>query len=163
MTDCAKMCITELDNRGCDFTLLFWLRHGNLLGKSEFGRDLLGALGDLGVRVDWLADPDFYREFFQQLRVEFNRRGIKTVQRDNFVMDMGMGGKERALEASRGKRWPRPHQTYVFQTRGEGISMFFVYQCWQDGVKMAQQILERRGYELEGGRMNHVGQASSCV
>jgi hypothetical protein len=158
MADCARMCAVQLENLGCDFTLLFWLKHANLLPASEFGRDLLSTLGEIGVDVNWLADPVFYREFFQQLRLLFNEKGLNPVQKDNFCMDMGIGGKERVLEASKGKRWPRPHQTYIFQTRGDGISMFFVYQCWQDGLRMVRKILKARGYLLESGKLNQVAQ-----
>ena len=151
------MCVVELDNRGCDMTLLFWLRQARVLAANEFGRDLLGMLRDIGVKVEWFGEQEFYQPFFQELRTETNRRGVKPVNPGNFVVDCGIGGKERALSAWRERSWPRPHQTYCFQTRGDGWSMFFVFQCWQDGVMKAMEILENRGYEL-AGRFHHVGQ-----
>jgi hypothetical protein len=151
------MCVVELDNRGCDMTLLFWLRQARVLAANEFGRDLLGMLRDIGAKVEWFGEQEFYQPFFQELRTETNRRGVKPVNPGNFVVDAGIGGKERALSAWRERSWPRPHQTYCFQTRGDGWSMFFVFQCWQDGVMKAMEILENRGYEL-AGRFHHVGQ-----
>jgi hypothetical protein len=43
------------------------------------------------------------------------------------------------------------------QTRGNGGSLFFVFQCWQDGIRMIRRILKAREYDL-GDQKVHVNQ-----
>ena len=37
----AELCIAELKDRGCDFSLLFWLRNPEMLAGSPFGNDMI--------------------------------------------------------------------------------------------------------------------------
>ena len=138
----AKQAIGLLKSRGCDFTLLFWLRNPDLLEASFFGRDLLGFMRDLDVSVDRLNSGSFRDGFFQRLRKEFNACGIHPVAPQNFVVDRGAGGKERAIQKAAQEHWPRPYQTFCFQTRGSSNSAFFVFQCWQDGLRKILALLE---------------------
>ena len=133
----------ELIRRGCDFTLLFWLRQAELLSTMDgscFARDLLSVLSDLAVDGGFLADPGRRGLFFKALRQRFNRLDIEApVSPANFVCDNGIGGKERCIQKAKDARWPRPHQSFCFQTRGSKNSYFFIFQCWQ--VKPALLVL----------------------
>ena len=131
---CDQM-VDELIRRECDFTLLFWLRQAELLSTMDgscFARDLLGVMGALAIDANFLARPDLRQSFFARLRSRFNRMEIGApISGRNFVFDKGVGGKDRCLQKAKDARWPRPHQTYCFQTRGPENSYFFIYQCWQ--------------------------------
>ena len=138
----AERAIRELKARGCDFTLLFWLRNPEILEQSFFGRDLLGFMRDLDDSRDRLDSGLFRDSFFQRLRKEFNSCGINPVAPLNFVVDRGAGGKERAIQKASQEHWPRPYQTFCFQTRGAANSAFFVFQCWQDGFRKMLELLD---------------------
>lgn len=50
------------------------------------------------------------------------------------------------------------HFSHSFkQTRGDGGTLFFVYQCWQDALRKMLAILKERSCEFRGARV-HVGQ-----
>ena len=63
-------------------------------------------------------------------------------------MESGSGGKERAILKSRQSQWPRPYQSFCFQTRGKLNSVFFIYQCWQDGIRKILELLESQVHHL---------------
>lgn len=151
-------CVAEMKARGCDFSLLFWLRNREILVECEFGKELLLFLEDIRVAPDLFNDPNFRDGFFQKLRDEFNRTGIKPVSPENFVMDCGSGGKERAILKARQSQWPRPYQSFCFQTRGKINSAFFIYQCWQDGIRKILELLESQVCAVPFGKDIHVGQ-----
>lgn len=138
----CERCLGALKERGCDFSLLFWLRNPEILAESDIGKDLHAFLGDIGFSSDMLGGSSFRDGFFQRLREEFNRNGIKKISPENYVVDCGTGGKERAIQKAREAKWPRPHQTFCFQTRGKCNSAFFIYQTWQDGVRKILELLE---------------------
>jgi hypothetical protein len=138
----SMQCIDEMKTRGCDFSLLFWLRNREILTDSEIGKDLSLFLEEIHVPPELFNDPHFRDGFFQNLRKEFNLSGIKPVSPNNFVMESGSGGKERAILKSRQSQWPRPYQSFCFQTRGKLNSVFFIYQCWQDGIRKILELLE---------------------
>ena len=125
----------ELIRRGCDFTLLFWLRQAELLstmGGSCFARDLLSVLSDLSIDASFLGQPEMRRGFFTRMRSLFNRMELTSpVSPRNYVFDKGLGGKDRCIQKAKDAGWPRPHQSFCFQTRGPENSYFFIYQCWQ--------------------------------
>ena len=133
--DLCERVADELTRRGCDFSLLFWLRQADLLSTMDgswFARDLLSTLSDLAVDVGFLANPECRQIFFQTLRKRFNEINIEApVSPCNFVCDSGIGGKERCIQKAKDARWPRPYQSYCFQTRGSKNSYFFIFQCWQ--------------------------------
>lgn len=136
---CA-LCIKELKGRGCDFSLLFWLRNHASLVDTDIWKDLSVFLDDLKISLDSFTDPLFRNGFFQKLREEFIENGLKQISPENFVVDSGEGGKERAIQKSQQAKWPRPNQMFCFQTRGKN-SAFFVYQCWQDGIRKILELL----------------------
>ena len=138
----CKLCLDELKSRGCDFSLLFWLRNPEILGDSDIGKELYAFLGDIGISSDALAVSSFRDGFFQKLREEFNRNGVNKISPENYVVDCGTGGKERAIQKAREAKWPRPHQTFCFQTRGKCNSAFFVYQTFQDGMRKILELLD---------------------
>lgn len=138
----CEQCIEAMKARGCDFSLLFWLRNPEILADSDIGKDLHLFFSDIGVSIDRLGDSSFRNGFFQRLREEFNRNGIKKISPDNYVVDYGTGGKERVIQKAREAKWPRPHQTFCFQTRGQCNSAFFIYQTFQDGMRKILELLE---------------------
>lgn len=143
-------CIDKMKSLGCDFSLLFWLRNHHSLVDSEIGKDLFAFLADLDISLDLFANPDFRNSFFQKLREEFNKSGLKRISPENFVVDSGEGGKERVLRKSRLAKWPRPNQMFCFQTRGRN-SAFFIYQCWQDGVRKILELISSKVYVTHEG------------
>ena len=162
----AERCISELKDRGCDFSLLFWLRNPEMLPGSAFGNDMIGFMEkDMKIEISQFDDGLFRGGFFQALRREFNKTGLNSVSPQNYVEACGEGGKESALNKWRQERWPRPHQTFCFQTRAVSNSVFFIFQCWQakidcrvkrglnhvnrffpeqDGVRMMLRLLKER-------------------
>jgi hypothetical protein len=137
----STLCIEELKKRGCDFSLLFWLRNHESLIETDIGKDLELFFEDLKISLEDFTEPSFRDGFFQTLRKEFNENGLKKVSPENFVVDDSEGGKERAIQKARKSQWPRPHQTFCFQTRGKN-SAFFVFQCWQDGIRKILELIE---------------------
>jgi len=128
----AELCIAELKDRGCDFSLLFWLRNPEMLAGSPFGNDMIVFMEkDMKIDISQFDDGLFRGGFFQALRKEFNKSGLNPVSPQNYVEACGEGGKESALNKWRQERWPRPHQTFCFQTRAVTNSAFFIFQCWQ--------------------------------
>ena len=71
MASDAALCYDELLSRGCDPTLLFWLRHPVLLEQSAFGGDMLAFAKEMGV------PPSCFRshEFHAEVRRLVNSRG----------------------------------------------------------------------------------------
>ena len=128
----AELCIAELKDRGCDFSLLFWLRNPEMLAGSPFGNDMIVFMEkDMKIDISQFDDGLFRGGFFQALRKEFNKSGLNPDSPQNYVEACGEGGKESALNKWRQERWPRPHQTFCFQTRAVTNSAFFIFQCWQ--------------------------------
>jgi hypothetical protein len=149
----SQLCIEELRKRGCDFSLLFWLRNQESLPGTEIGRELITFLQDVSVPVNRFTHSDFRDAFFSHLRAEFNANGLRKVAPENFVVACGEGGKARAIQEASRAKWPRPNQTFCFQTRGMN-SAFFIYQCWQDGIRKILELFEKRQYEdPTGGRV----------
>jgi hypothetical protein len=146
-------CINELKKRGCDFSLLFWLRNLESLPGTEIGSELVAFLKDISVPVDFFSSSQFRNGFFKQLRIEFNETGLNKINPDNFVVASGVGGKALAIQEAARAKWPRPNQTFCFQTRGVN-SAFFIYQCWQDGIRKILELFENPTYEdPKGGRI----------
>jgi hypothetical protein len=139
----AEQCIQLLKDRGCDYSLLFWMRTIDVFKSTEFGMDLLKAVSDAGVPPAKFADSRFRKEFFTVLRNRFNVDGLNPVNPNNFVVAMNAGGKEKTITAARLSKWPRPYQPFCFQTRTAevGPSLFFVYQCWQVQTHSLKRIV----------------------
>ena len=137
----SKVCIQEMNKRGCDFSLLFWLRNQESLPGTEIGNELLLFLNDISVPIELFSNSSFRDAFFSDLRAEFNLNGLKKVAPENYVVASGEGGKARAIQEAARAKWPRPNQTFCFQTRGRN-SAFFIYQCWQDGIRKILQLFE---------------------
>lgn len=137
----STLCMDELKKRGCDFSLLFWLRNHESLVGTDIGKDFDLLFEDLKISQDLFTEPAFRDGFFQTLRQEFNKSGLKQIAPDNFVVDDGEGGKDRAIQKARKAQWPRPYQTFCFQTRGKN-SAFFIFQCWQDGIRKILELIE---------------------
>lgn len=141
----CQTCIEELRRRGCDFSLLFWLRNYESLPGTEIGCELNAFLKDLSVPIERFTDSSFRDGFFSHLRSEFNATGLKKIAPENYVVACGAGGKARAIQAAASAKWPRPNQTFCFQTRGVN-SAFFIYQCWQDGIRKILELFENPKY-----------------
>lgn len=141
----CESCIHELRKRGCDFSLLFWLRNHECLPGTDIGIELNKFLGDLAIPVKLFACSKFRDSFFTHLREEFNANGLKKVSPENYVVACGEGGKARAIQAAANAKWPRPNQTFCFQTRGLN-SAFFIFQCWQDGIRKILELFENPQY-----------------
>ena len=141
----SKVCIQEMNKRGCDFSLLFWLRNQESLPGTEIGNELLLFLNDISVPIELFSNSSFRDAFFSDLRAEFNLNGLKKVAPENYVVASGEGGKARAIQEAARAKWPRPNQTFCFQTRGRN-SAFFIYQCWQDGIRKILQLFENPWY-----------------
>ncbi len=146
----SQLCIEELRKRGCDFSLLFWLRNQESLPGTEIGRELITFLQDVSVPVDRFTHSDFRDAFFSHLRAEFNANGLRKVAPENFVETSGEGGKALALQLAARANWPRPNQTFCFQTRGKN-SAFFIFQCWQDGVRKILELFKTPWYHSPSG------------
>jgi hypothetical protein len=142
----CQVCVDELRKRGCDFSLLFWLRNYESLPGTQIGDELNSFLKDLSIPVKQFTDSKFRDAFFTHLRAEFNATGLMKIAPENFVVACGEGGKARAIQEAARAKWPRPNQTFCFQTRGVN-SAFFIYQCWQDGIRKILELFEKRQYE----------------
>lgn len=141
----CELCIAELRKRGCDFSLLFWLRNCESLPGTAIGSELNIFLREVSVSFEKFAVSDFRNGFFTHLRAEFNKHGLRKVAPNNYVVACGAGGKSSAIEAASKAKWPRPHQTFCFQTRGTN-SAFFIYQCWQDGIRRILELFDSTTY-----------------
>lgn len=149
----CQTCINELKQRGCDFSLLFWLRNYESLPGTQIGDELNLFLKDISVSIDLFADSNFRDGFFAHLRSEFNATGLRKIAPENFVVACGEGGKARAIQEAALAKWPRPNQTFCFQTRGLN-SAFFIYQCWQDGIRKILELFEKPTYvDPKGARV----------
>lgn len=154
MSTCAQKLISELSARGCDFTLLFWLRNPEALADTELGKDL----GEVLHEVCGLSLHDFHvshgnrewlRDFFGEVRVKFREVGIVPVNPRHFLIGMNQGGKADVLARYKQCVWPRPRQPYCMQTMGVGV-LFVVFQTWQDGLIFQRNVLRDGGYTHKG-------------
>lgn len=149
MECCTKM-MDELDKRGCDFTLLFWLRRPSAIRGSELGRQLSNFLlsfdMNLGQFEPSRQNVAFLRAFFGALKERFEERGVCAVNPRNFLIGMNRGGKKDVLERYAKVKWPQPRQPYCMQTMGGGDVLFIICQTWQDGLCLQREILRMRGY-----------------
>jgi hypothetical protein len=66
----------------------------------------------------------------------------------DFVVEMGCGGKERAITSAEKQGWIKPYQTYCAQTRGPAGTLFFVFKTMQDGLLAVRDMLKARKYRL---------------
>jgi len=153
----CTLCIEELKRRGCDFSLLFWLRNQESLPGTEIGAELNLFLKDISVPIELFSHSNFRNGFFTQLRSEFNENGLRKVAPENFIETCGEGGKALAIQLASRANWPRPNQTFCFQTRGEN-SAFFIFQCWQDGVRKILELFNKPYYLLPDGQRVKVEQ-----
>ena len=144
----ARRCIARMDELHIDFTLLFWLRNLDVLATSDLWTDMTSLLVNCGIREAQFRNPKYREGFFKEVRTVFKARGILPVSPQNFVVCCGTGGKIRALDAAKAAKWPRPHQTFCFQTIGEQF-LFFVFQSWQDGIAKMAKILGDRSVCVE--------------
>jgi hypothetical protein len=141
----CKFCVDELKKRGCDFSLLFWLRNLETLPGTDIGNELITFLKDISVPVELFSQSKFRNEFFSHLRSEFNVNGLQKIAPENYVVACGVGGKLLAIQEAARAKWPRPNQTFCFQTRGVN-SAFFIFQCWQDGVRKILELFASSAY-----------------
>lgn len=111
----AQKCLDELQRRGCDFSILFWLRHLQSMVDTDVGDDLNLFLKDMKLPISNFANQEFRRGFFEVVRLKFNVSGLGKVNPKNFVVEMNCGGKERSIKAAKESRWPRPYQPFCFQ------------------------------------------------
>ena len=141
----CQLCVEKLKRRGCDFSLLFWLRNLESLPGTDIGNELLKFLKDVSVPIELFSNSKFRNDFFSHLRIEFNSNGLQKIAPENYVVACGKGGKMRAIQAAASSKWPRPNQTFCFQTRGVN-SAFFIFQCWQDGVREILRLFANPSY-----------------
>lgn len=151
----ARLLITDLETRGCDYTLLLWLRQPQLLLEdSNFAKQMRRYLQEhsltLGNFVVSDQTYDFVYDFFETVVDHFNHTGIKKINPCNYIQEINKKGKERLLDRfNKGLPWPQPFQPYTFQTMGNGV-LFCMYQTWQDAIIAQTTLLEKRVHLVEG-------------
>jgi len=146
----ANQLIDTLIKRGCDFTLLFWLRH--VLPSSELGTDMISFLAEFRLNLSHFqpnsTNAPFIKDFFTTVRKRFIEHGIQPICPRNFIVDKNKGGKQAVLDKYQTVDWPRPRSCYCMQTMGGGDVLFVIYQTWQDALIFQRDVLMFNSYVL---------------
>lgn len=144
----ANKLIDSLIARGCDFTLLFWLRYPHVIVGSELGTDLQVFLEEHQLKFSHFQNRQFLKDFFTVVRVRFNDVGIQSINPKNFIVEKNKGGKQALLDRYSTVDWPRPRCCYCTQTMGGGDVMFMIHQTWQDALILQRDMLLLNSYML---------------
>ena len=111
MAEHARRCIQELDERGCDYTILWLARHYDFLARFSGGEKILNFLeGDMGLRRGQVEDAGFHKEITE----EFVRRGVENRNPKRYVQAYY---KEELFTLEAGAKWPEPYIPFLFQMR----------------------------------------------
>ena len=137
MAEHARLCIAKMDEDRLDYTMLWLFKHWDWLGRSKFGRELLGWLD----KVMGLHRREVEcKEFHDEVTRVYKSRGVRRIAPDRMVC----ASRKRDLYDLMEKRnWPRPFCPFMMQTRppqpkeGDGEErrggLFVMFSNWQDG------------------------------
>jgi len=118
----AAASIRALRDRGCDYTLLWFARHWDLMQTFEYGRKLTGFLeSDLRLHRAQVTSPEFQGE----VTAEFSRRKIENLYPDRMVKAYY---KEELFGLEIGQAWPEPYFPFLVQMRPGPFHLFFSWQ-----------------------------------
>jgi len=135
----AGWCIEELGRRGCDYTLLLYLKHWDYLRQCEGLRPLLTFI----QRLDITQGEASSREFHKRVCEEFGRRGVAPVAPGRFTYSRTKAGAWQKAEQA---RWPQPMVMVQFQMRP---GPFFVFFSWQDALIFVRELGTTRSFRVE--------------
>jgi len=122
MAEHARRCIQELDERGCDYTVLWLAKHYDFLARFSGGEKILNFLeGEMGLSRMQAQDPGFHGEITE----EFVRRGVENRHPKRYVSAYY---KEELFNLERDAGWPEPYIPFLFQMRPGG---FYLFWSWQ--------------------------------
>lgn len=144
----AKQLIDDLVEKGCDYTLLFWLRFPHLLKDTELGTDFTLCLKKYKLTLNHFhpENKTFIHDFFTEVRKYFCRTGIIPINPHNYIIQANKGGKQAVLDKYKTVDWPRPRQPYCIQTMGGDGVLFMMYQTWQDAFIMQRETMQFREF-----------------
>lgn len=135
----AGWCIEELGRRGCDYTLLLYLRHWDFVKRCEGLRPLLTFVERLEIPRGEASSRDFH----QRVCEEFGRRGVAPVAPERFTYSRTKAGAWQKAEQA---GWPQPRAMVQFQMRP---GPFFVFFSWQDALIFVRRLGEERSFRVQ--------------
>ena len=152
--DCTSLglrLIEALVERGCDYTLLFWLRRPEMIEGTEFGRQMRDFLLEFDLTLAHFKESTVEQKamkygVLEAVKRYFQEHKIQPVRPRNFLESRNKGSKKSLLERYKDVDWPKPRQCYVIQASGGGDVLFFVYQTWQDAVICQYEMLQMGWY-----------------
>jgi hypothetical protein len=146
-----KRLIQSLVQRGCDYTLLFWLSKPEMIEHTELGRQMRDFLREFQLTLSDFNDSTVEKirlkqDLMKAVRAYFGEHKIQPIRPRNFLVHKNKGSKVLLLEKYKAVDWPKPRQCYVVQASGGGNVLFFVYQTWQDAVICQYEMLQMGSY-----------------
>lgn len=122
MSEEAATCIRSLRGRGCDYTLLWFARHWDLMLTFEYGRKLIGFLeSDQKLHRSQVTSDEFQGE----VTAEFARSRVENLHPDRMVKAYY---KEELFRLEVGQAWPEPYFPFLIQMRPGPFHLFFSWQ-----------------------------------
>jgi len=151
MTAEAMRCISALDERQQDITMLWLLKEPRWLEEFRMGMDLLDWARNI-MKVPFAVCRG--EAFQQEVSRVFKERGIRPVaperRVDSWKKDFA---KDKCLSA----KWPKPFLPTMLQTRPRAdvdkAGAFIVFSSWQDAMIALRRIAETKTYTGSGGRV----------
>ena len=151
MTAEATRCISALDERQQDITMLWLLKEPRWLEEFRMGMDLLDWARNI-MKVPFAVCRG--EAFQQEVSRVFKERGIRPVaperRVDSWKKDFA---KDKCLSA----KWPKPFLPTMLQTRPRAdvdkAGAFIVFSSWQDAMIALRRIAETKTYTGSGGRV----------
>jgi hypothetical protein len=144
----ADACIACLDERRCDYTLLFLLGHWDLLSLNRYGRDLISFITcDMKMTREEVCVSAFHNRVLEV----FERRGIQSVSSHEYFPSFT---KARALERLETVKWRKPYYPFVFQPRTPPSGgCFVICKTWQDGIALLRDTMVAREFDFDGRKI----------
>jgi hypothetical protein len=152
---CATKLIAALEDAGCDYTLLFHLRHVLTIKDTLIGKELMAFLEKHNIHPTLFSPSNhgFLRDFFATVQEKLSTTGVRAINPRNFLVERNSGGKERIIKRFLNEArasWPSPKQPYTIQTMTvAGDTLFMLFQTWQDALTMQRDIFKLGGYRHE--------------